>query len=149
MNSLPEAVSDVNYLLALPTEELAVLVLHYARRQMQNQMLHMGNYVSSLFTPNNLGHKYDEARRAEIELAVSEAWSWLEIKGLLLPATGMHGPAGWRVLSRMARNLKTDDDVRKYAKSRRIRRRDRLVGLHAQRVRCRGSSSNESSRDSG
>jgi uncharacterized protein (TIGR02391 family) len=120
MNSLPEAVPDVEYLLSLPVEELAILVLRFAEKQGQRGMVHLGNFQSSLFRPNMGGHKYETNKDGEIELAVSEAWSWLEVQGLLISAPGTNGGTGWRVLSRKARAMKTDDDLRKYAKSRKI-----------------------------
>lgn len=121
MNSLPEALQDVDYLLDLSTEELASLVFYFARRQSRNGLLHLGNFQSSLFTSNIGGHKYS-TRNSEIELAISEAWSWLEVQGLLVPAPGLNGANGFRVPSRKAAQLKSDEDVRKYAKSRRIDR---------------------------
>ncbi|WP_050385886.1 TIGR02391 family protein [Bradyrhizobium pachyrhizi] len=122
MNSLPETVPDIDYLLSLPTEELAALVLRFARKQAQNGLMHLGNFQSSVFVPNMGGHTYAAARKGEIELAISEAWSWLEVQGLLIAAPGPNGSSGFRVLSRKARQMNSDEDVAKYAKSRRIDR---------------------------
>jgi uncharacterized protein (TIGR02391 family) len=36
----------------------------------------------------------------EIEVAVTEAWGWLEIQLFLVPAAGINGTNGWRVLGR-------------------------------------------------
>ena len=36
----------------------------------------------------------------EVGLAVGEAWTWLERELLLIPAPGINGGSGWRVLSR-------------------------------------------------
>lgn len=116
MNSLPEAVPDVALLLSLEIEELAGLVLTFAKKQSQNSMLHHGNFVSSLFTANIAGHKY--SHNPEIEVAISEAWNWLEVQGLLIPASGMNGGNGWRILSRRARTMNASNDVQKYAKAR-------------------------------
>jgi uncharacterized protein (TIGR02391 family) len=120
MNSLPEAVPDIDYLLELPTEELAGLVLHFVRLQRQYGHAHLANFQSSLFGQNIAGHKYDDRRRNEIELAIAEAWSWLEVQGLLISAPGQNGANGFRVFSRQAAKLNTVEDVKKYAKSRRI-----------------------------
>jgi uncharacterized protein (TIGR02391 family) len=122
MNSLPEAVQDIDYLLALEVEELAALVLIYAKRQMQNGLAHLGNFQSSLFVPNVSGHQYPRDRAQLIELATAEAWNWLEVQGLLVPAPGPNGAAGFRVLSRRAQKLASQDDVAKFARSRRIRK---------------------------
>jgi uncharacterized protein (TIGR02391 family) len=117
MNSLPELIPDEKYLLSLEAEELAGLVLIMAKKQMQNAMLHQGNFSNSLFRPNQGGHQY-HTRQAEIEVAVAEAWNWLEVQGLIVPAPGTNGANGWRILSRKAQKLRSSDDVRQFAKSR-------------------------------
>jgi hypothetical protein len=119
MNSLPELIPDIDYLLSMEVEELAAAMLPMIKKQRQHAGIHQGNYTSSLFTPNMSGHKYT-ARQAEIELAVSEAWNWLEVQGLLIAAPGISGSNGWRMLSRRADAMSTSDDVQKFAKSRNI-----------------------------
>jgi uncharacterized protein (TIGR02391 family) len=116
MNSLPELIPDENYLLSLEAEELASFVLIMAKKQTQSAMLHQGNFSSSLFQHNQGGHKY--SRQAEIEVAIAEAWNWLEVQGLLVPAPGINGANGWRILSRKAQKLSSVDDVQQFAKSR-------------------------------
>ena len=121
MNSLPELIPDVDYLLSMEVEELASAVLLMAKKQQQNAGVHQGNYTSSLFGANVSGYTYkNDARRAEIELAISEAWNWLEVQGLLIPASGINGSNGWRVFSRRARALTTSEDVKKFSKSRNV-----------------------------
>ena len=44
----------------------------------------------------------------EIDLAIGEAWAWLEREGLLIPAPDTNGRNGWRVLSRRARSYAQD-----------------------------------------
>ena len=120
MNSLPEMIPDEEFLLNLETEELAGYVLKFAKQQTQNRMLHLGNFQNSLFGPNIGGIKYGQKRQAEITLAVAEAWSWLEVQGLLVTAEGMNGANGFRVLSRRALKLGDQDDLRSFAKARRL-----------------------------
>jgi uncharacterized protein (TIGR02391 family) len=120
MNSLPETIPDEELLLALETEELAGYVLKFGKRQSQNGLFHLGNFQSSLFVPNVGGHKYGQKQQDEITLAVAEAWSWLEVQGLLVTAPGMNGPHGFKVLSRRALKLGDQDDLRLFAKARRI-----------------------------
>ena len=125
MNSLPEAIPDVDYLLQLETEELAALVLHFAKLQRgrTNGLLHLANYQDLLFTANMGGHGYVADRRErEIKLAIAEAWSWLEVQGLLVTAPGSNGSAGFRVLSRRAEKMASREDVEKFARSRQIRK---------------------------
>jgi uncharacterized protein (TIGR02391 family) len=122
VNSLPELIPDVNFLLALETEELAAALLPLLARTRQHAGVHMNNFRLSLFQPNVGGHRYDHRREQEVELAVTEAWNWLEVQGLLVPSAGTNGLNGWRTLSRKAERLKTSADVREFAKSRHLRR---------------------------
>ena len=121
MNSLPEMIPDVDFLLSMEVEELAAAVLMMARKQRGQAGVHQANYTSSLFSANMSGHQYrDDPRRSEIELAVSEASNWLEVQGLLIPTPGTNGVSGWRMLSRQANKLATLEDVGRFAKSRNI-----------------------------
>lgn len=116
MPTLPEAVPDQEYLLSLEAEELAALVLHFAKLQPQNGMVILNNFQSSLFGDRG----YPRNRQNEIELAIAEAWQWLEVQGLLVPASGTNGGSGWRVLSRRAKRLDNTADLRAFARARRI-----------------------------
>jgi hypothetical protein len=60
------------------------------------------------------GHKYDSNREGDISLAVTEAWTWLEVQGLLVPTPG--NDHGWRTLSRRAEKMKTPADTQRFAK---------------------------------
>jgi uncharacterized protein (TIGR02391 family) len=118
MSSLPELIPDVDYLLAMETEELAATLLPILANQRDSSGVHPTNFISSLFSFNTGGHRYVDLRQREIELAVSEAWNWLEVQGLLITASGVNGTHGWRVLSRRAQRFQGSDDVRKFTKSR-------------------------------
>jgi uncharacterized protein (TIGR02391 family) len=119
---LPELIPDVDFLLAMETEELAAVLLPILARARQSAGVHLNNYRQSLFSPNIGGHRYDNRREHEIELAVTEAWSWLEVQGLLISASSTNGQNGWRVFSRKAERLKASTDVTDFAKSRYLRR---------------------------
>jgi uncharacterized protein (TIGR02391 family) len=54
-------------------------------------------------------------QKAEIDLAISEAWAWLEREGLLIPASDTNGHNGWRVLGRRARSYAQDVDTSRRA----------------------------------
>jgi uncharacterized protein (TIGR02391 family) len=92
-------------------------VLTMLKKQRQNGLLHQGNYIISLFSPNLGGHKYD-GRQREIETAIAESWNWLEVQGLLVAAPGQQ--AGWRIFSRKAERLDSTEDLKKFAASRNI-----------------------------
>src|ERR1700679_3924174 len=49
--------------------------------------------------------QYPVNRRTEIQIALTEAWTWLEGAALLIPDPGYHWPSDIRILSRRARQL--------------------------------------------
>jgi uncharacterized protein (TIGR02391 family) len=122
MSSLPEIVPDVDYLLAMEPEELAAVLLPLLARERQQSGVHLHNFVSSLFSFNAQGHRYVDAQQNKIELALSEAWNWLEVQGLLITTPGINGTHGWRTLSRRAQQMRTAEDLKKFSKSRIIQR---------------------------
>ena len=79
-------------------------------------------YVAKPF-PHSPG--YNDRRTEEISLAITEAWNWLEVQGLLVPASGINGSNGFRLFSRRARKMASLDAVKVFARSRRIEK-DRL-----------------------
>ena len=120
MTSLPELIPNVDFLLEMEAEELAATMLPVLAGSRQQAGVILGNYCSSLFSPNS--HGYDNRNQDQIILAVTEAWNWLEVQGLLIPAPGGNGSYGWRVLSRKAEKLASSAEVQQFAKSRHLRR---------------------------
>lgn len=120
MTSLPKLIPDVDYLLGLEPEELASYVLIAAAAQRQNGLIAMTNFISGLTSSHPHPAAYSDPRRDEVALAITEAWNWLEVQGLLIPAPGMNGTGGFRVLSRRAARMQKPDDISQFAKSRRI-----------------------------
>ncbi|MBR1154516.1 TIGR02391 family protein [Bradyrhizobium sp. JYMT SZCCT0428] len=116
MRSLPEVV-PVEHLLLMEVEELAGLVLMAAK--VDGNQLHQSNFTNTLFHANQGGHKY-HGRNDEVEVAIAEAWNWLEVQGLLIPAPGTNGANGWKILSRRAKKIQSAVDVTQFAKARRI-----------------------------
>ena len=52
---------------------------------------------------------YPAEKREDVSLALTEAWTWLEAQGLLVPAPNYdNGRIGWRVLSRRARSMESE-----------------------------------------
>jgi uncharacterized protein (TIGR02391 family) len=76
---------------------------------------------------------WDDPRKEELSLAISEAWNWLEVQGLLIPSPGINGSNGFRLFSRRARKMATVNDVKSFAQSRRIEK-DKLHPRIAQTV---------------
>ncbi|WP_371420699.1 TIGR02391 family protein [Tardiphaga sp.] len=120
MPSLPEMIPDVDYLLSLEPEELASYLLVAAATQRQSGLIAMANFISGLTSTHSHPASYSDPRRDDIALAITEAWNWLEVQGLLIPVPGMNGSNGFRVLSRRAAKMAQPADVSQFARSRRI-----------------------------
>ena len=105
MRELVTAIPDVEALLLLEPEELGAKMLFLLRKRNQAQY-HRGNIQSEIFADGNQPG-YPRNREADVSLAVSEAWSWLEAQGLLVEADWTNGANGWRVLSRRARRMES------------------------------------------
>jgi uncharacterized protein (TIGR02391 family) len=104
MRELLTEIPDVEVLLALEPEELAGKVLFLLRRRQESQF-HFGNLRSELVS----GHtRYPQERRDEVDLALAEAFAWLEAQGLVVPAEGMSGNNGVRHLSRRAQRFENE-----------------------------------------
>ncbi len=133
MATLPELIPDVDYLLGLEAEELASYILAVVSGLRQNRLVHLDHLMNSVVKlyPHSPG--YNDPRIDEIQLAITEAWNWLEVQGLLLPARGINGSNGFRVFSRRAEKMTSPDDLKIFARSRRIER-DKLHPRIAQTV---------------
>jgi uncharacterized protein (TIGR02391 family) len=116
MYELPREIPDVSLLLALEPEELGAKVLFFLKRRLgsygqspSNGQFNIGNLEGELWqsSSNPNQPQYPLGKREEIGLALSEAYTWLEAQGLLIPAPGVNGQNGWRVLSRRARKIES------------------------------------------
>ena len=103
---LTDLIPDADALLALAPEELAFYVLQAARDNMQNRMCNPQSVV------NMLGQYPQQQLLGEMQVAVLEAWAWLENQLYLVSAPGQAGSSGWRVLGRRAKALKTEQQWR-------------------------------------
>jgi len=133
MTSLPKLIPDVDYLLSLETEELAAFLLVALAASRQNNLVALPNFINGITSANAHPASYSDPRRDEIGLAITEAWNWLEVQGLLIPAPGMNGSHGFRVFSRRANKMKAPEDIAQFARSRRIQK-DTLHPKIAQKV---------------
>ena len=121
MTRLVDLVPDADTLLQLAPEELGVYLLRVVRAEMQkppgSEMCHIQMVMSHLAVPlGGQGAGYEQHRIGEIERAVTEAWSWLEREGYLVPAPDLNGRNGWRLLSRKAAALKDPKTIRAASK---------------------------------
>src|SRR5690554_1154020 len=104
------AIPDAEVLLALEPEELGAKLLFLVRQREGDRHFHPANYLDELFGQMGGLEGYPRVRQAEIELAVTEAWAWLEAQALVVPQPGTNGRNGWRRLSRKARRFENEEE---------------------------------------
>jgi uncharacterized protein (TIGR02391 family) len=113
MPTLPQLIPDANVLLGLAPEELAFYVLRAARSAEQNGLLNLQPVVNDAQGAIGIAHGrgggvYPQAQMAEIEVALTEAWAWLESQLFIVPAPGINGTHGWKVLGRRGKGLEDE-----------------------------------------
>lgn len=116
---------DVDLLVTMEPEELAASILMAIPEMAKSNqdMVSRPNLLSSLFAVGNDGQAaFPTASRDAVEQAVTEAWVWLEVQGLLIPAPGMNGQNGWRKLSRRASKIKDKRDFQQFSATRFLRK---------------------------
>jgi uncharacterized protein (TIGR02391 family) len=108
MRSLNARIPDVQIMIALAPEELGLQVLQVldvikdSGGQFHPNNVR-GNLLGFVSRPTSDGQAYPDQFEGEANLALAEAFSWLESTGLIVPRPG--DTNGWRVLSRRARRL--------------------------------------------
>jgi uncharacterized protein (TIGR02391 family) len=116
LTTLQSLIPDVEVLTTLAPEELAETLLQLARSNLQNGMFHPGNLAIS-YSGSGMEATLTPAYRtheANVELALAEAWNWLRVTGLIVPAPDTNGQNGWMVLSRRARALTDHATFQRY-----------------------------------
>lgn len=91
-------------LIELAPEELAFSLLQVAAANLQNGMVHR-NVVISIEPPVGQERPYNMQKEHQVELALIEALHWLEVNAILLPAPGVNGQNGHRILGRRGNEL--------------------------------------------
>jgi uncharacterized protein (TIGR02391 family) len=110
-NTVLEIVPDVEALLAMAPEELAPVLLHLAKRSVQNGAVHFSHIrIFPLSTSSAIVSAHKES---EITVAIGEAWNWLQVQGLLVPASGNSGH-GWVAISPRAQAMNNDEDFQRF-----------------------------------
>ena len=105
MYELPRTIPDVQMLLALASEKLAATILFLLKKRNEAKF-HTGNLQRELWGHFTSGQpQYPWQRENEINLALAEAWAWLQAQGLIVPDME-NGQYGWLQLSRRARDGK-------------------------------------------
>lgn len=99
-----DIIPDADVLINLATEELAHSLLRVAATNLQNGMVHR-DVVISTDPPLGQNRPYSQRLEGQIELALIEALHWLEVNAILLPAPGINGENGFRILGRRGQDL--------------------------------------------
>lgn len=123
---MTQAVPDADVLLALEPEELGAKLLFLLRkRSFQRNMFLPANLHAELWPSVLLPGQqtpYPTNRRDALDVALAEAWAWLEAQGLIVPAADTNGRNGWRILSRRAQRFESEAEFARYAVARMLPR---------------------------
>jgi len=114
MVALTELIPDVEILLSLEPEEVAFALLEVAKTNMQGGLFHFQN-MDSMFDsriPNI--PSYPRRREGEINIAMAEAWNWLKVHTMIVPATGTNGNNGFVVISRRGAAIQNKTDFQAF-----------------------------------
>ena len=117
MTTLHALIPDVGMLLALAPEELAPVLLRLAKK---DRLDHNNMFTTATVTPYLYGANFDSTggyprhKQAEVDVALAEAWNWLQVTGLIVPASEQIGRNGWFVVSRRGEALVDDHGFRAF-----------------------------------
>jgi len=103
---------------ALPPEELALFVLRFLRDPSTPGFRNRYNFT--LMSSTSYGGGLAGPQRRELQLALAEAWAWLEREGLIVPRPG--DMSEWYELSRRGRSLESAADFEAYRLGDRVRK---------------------------
>ncbi len=124
MYELPRIIPDVEVLLALEPEALGAKLLFLVRARKPPLEIFLPSQLNNELWPQttlpNQQTAYPRERRDAIDLALTEAWAWLEAQGLIVGAD--RGPLPWRRLSRRARRFESEAEFARYAVARMLPR---------------------------
>jgi uncharacterized protein (TIGR02391 family) len=125
MQELVREIPDVDTLLALEPEELGAKLLFLIRKRKEKKF-HPGNLKNDLtIYCHNQSEAYPQHRLDEVNLALSEAFGWLQAQGLVVDAPD-GAEHGWRVLSRRARKFEDEREFADYAAARHLPKKESL-----------------------
>jgi uncharacterized protein (TIGR02391 family) len=90
-------------LLAVEIEDLAPLLLKYARATMQRGMFQRGSAndkATGRDNPLTVESGYSNYDMPKIDAVFSETWAWIEREGLISSAPDYNGQIGWMIFTR-------------------------------------------------
>jgi uncharacterized protein (TIGR02391 family) len=118
---LVDVIPEADVLCAFEAEELGLRMLPMlAEGNRPYDPLTLNRFLQVIHGTAQAPGGYPPARRAEIELAIREAWAWLEGAALLVEAPGYQQPNSVRALSRRARQLSRAPDARRVFSARQL-----------------------------
>ena len=118
--TISQIIPDVGVFLALEPEELGAKLLFLLRERFGGHTFTRSIFEAEFWTAPLRGQQVRSlSQRAEIDLAFSEAWAWLEAQGLIVPAAGNEGH---RFLSRRAKRFESEAEFADYAVARMLPR---------------------------
>jgi uncharacterized protein (TIGR02391 family) len=118
---LSDVIPDADVLCAFEPEELGLRMLPVLEHwDVRFHPLTLSRFLEVVRGNVRAPSSYPAARGAEIELAVREAWAWLEGAALLIEGPGYQQPNVTRVLSRRAWQLVREPDARRAFSARQI-----------------------------
>ena len=112
--SLVRLIPDAEVLLGVPPEELAFYLLEAAQQSSSNGLMHLQVLHNEIGGTAGQAPAYPAAFHPKIEVALAEAWQWLENQLLIVRAPGINGTNGFRILGRRAAGLRTAEQFRAF-----------------------------------
>lgn len=120
MPSLIDLIPDFEVLLGLAPEELGKVLLKVAKSNEQNGIFHTET-VTTVVTGTGMAvtntFAYPPQRMPLVEIAIIEAWQWLTIHMLIVPAPGINGRNGFMMFSRRGNGLINDGAFDSYTQA--------------------------------
>jgi uncharacterized protein (TIGR02391 family) len=115
MPGLRDIIPNRDVVLQMRPEELAPILLQIVPGHLQNGGMFLTASVGQVQSTRGYNHfGYIDGNDRDVERATAEAWAWLEGQGLVLPAPGMNGSNGWKMLSREAEKMKSGADFARF-----------------------------------
>lgn len=112
MPNIQTLLPDADVLIALPPEELAPILLKVAASRTQNGMFELEQIISVTEGTGVVATQtspFPRNKEKKIKAALYEAWQWLILNFLIMPAEGTNGTYGWKVLTRRGAALVESD----------------------------------------
>jgi uncharacterized protein (TIGR02391 family) len=114
METLLTLIPDIEVLLALQPEELARLLLRVVPKKGKFLPDTITNSLFNVSGAPSTQAYYPYHREHEVGVALGEAWNWLRIHNLIIPAPGINGKNGWTVLTRRGADIADDQSFQRF-----------------------------------